>query len=295
MKSIELKLAEQVKNQAKLLLLYLSLSLCLGALLMACGDDQHRRLQNMYDWVVVENKDLKKQLAELQAKNSELERKLASVERTDNYYYQIAVTSRQDGKYEKSNVQVSELLTRFPNTRLRKEATLLVSNNNRDLANQLYNKAVGLQNSKNYQQSTGICNDIMARFPMTSFATKAKKLKSENVAKIEAQQIANARRGYDLELLDWNWRIEDRYAYAEGQVKNISSKNLQNVQAVVSFYDANNGFIKSENALIKYNPILPGQMSPFKVMATGNPAMNKAELQFKFMFGASISTYVQKK
>jgi hypothetical protein len=46
----------------------------------------------------------------------------------------------------------------------------------------------------------------------------------------------------------------------------------------------------SDDALIDYNPILPGQKSPFKVYATWNPAMDNASISFKFMGGKSIPT-----
>jgi len=55
---------------------------------------------------------------------------------------------------------------------------------------------------------------------------------------------------------------------------------------VATFYDANGGFITTSDALIDYNPILPGQTSPFKVMKTENPAMKKASVEFKYLMGA---------
>jgi len=92
-----------------------------------------------------------------------------------------------------------------------------------------------------------------------------------------------------LELVKFAWRTEYGYAILEGQVKNISSQPLRDVTAVASFYDANGGFITSADTLIAYNPVLPGQTSPFKVMATENPAMHKAGVQFKELLGGAIS------
>ena len=91
-----------------------------------------------------------------------------------------------------------------------------------------------------------------------------------------------------LELVRFNWRIEYGYAILEGQVRNISSRALHNVAAVASFYDTSGGFIASADALIDYNPILPGQTSPFKVMRTENPAMKKAGVEFKYLMGGTI-------
>ena len=64
--------------------------------------------------------------------------------------------------------------------------------------------------------------------------------------------------------------------------------SLRNVVAVVSFYDARGNFITSDDALIDYNPILPGQASPFSVMATENPAMRTARVEFKELMGGTI-------
>lgn len=67
----------------------------------------------------------------------------------------------------------------------------------------------------------------------------------------------------------------------EGQVKNISSQSLKNVTAVVTWYDKADGFIKSDDALVEYNPLLAGQTSPFKTMSSSNPAMSKYTAEFK--------------
>lgn len=91
-----------------------------------------------------------------------------------------------------------------------------------------------------------------------------------------------------LELQNWNWRSEYGYATASGSVKNISGKPLKRIQAVVSFYGRNGAFVTSDDAMIDYSPILPGQTSPFKVMARHNPAMSTARVEFKEMFGGTI-------
>jgi hypothetical protein len=91
-----------------------------------------------------------------------------------------------------------------------------------------------------------------------------------------------------LELINHRWSIEYDYAIYEGRVKNISSESLENVEAVVTFYDRNNNFVTSSDAIIDFNPILPGQISNFKVMKTSNPEMKKAGISFKYLLGGSI-------
>jgi hypothetical protein len=80
------------------------------------------------------------------------------------------------------------------------------------------------------------------------------------------------------------------FHYIEGQVKNLSDKPLENVTAVGIWYDKDGNFIKSDDAVIDYNPILPGQTSPFKTISTGNPAMSRYRVEFKRIFGGTIAT-----
>jgi hypothetical protein len=85
------------------------------------------------------------------------------------------------------------------------------------------------------------------------------------------------------------------YHIIEGQVKNISSESLRNVAAKGTWFDKNDGFITSDDTLIDYNPILPGQTSSFKVMSRTNPAMSKYSVEFKYLLGGSIRTEDQRR
>jgi len=91
-----------------------------------------------------------------------------------------------------------------------------------------------------------------------------------------------------LELQSWHWSMQHGFAIAEGTVKNISKQKLENVEVVVMFKDRDDHLITTGEALIAYNPILPGQTSPFKAMATANPAMAKSSIDFKRLMGGSI-------
>ncbi len=91
-----------------------------------------------------------------------------------------------------------------------------------------------------------------------------------------------------LLLIDWSWKQSHGYAIAEGQVKNISTVPLDNVKAFAEFYTADRKFITSDSSLIEYRPLLPGQISPFKVYASWNPAMSSALVDFKTFSGGPI-------
>ncbi len=104
------------------------------------------------------------------------------------------------------------------------------------------------------------------------------------------QPRTSAKPEYDLLASKWRWHHEYGFVTAEGTVKNISNAAIKNVTAVVSFETEDGQFITSDEAIIAYNPILPGQTSPWKVMGTWNPAMSKAHVSFKTLLGGTILT-----
>ena len=75
---------------------------------------------------------------------------------------------------------------------------------------------------------------------------------------------------------------------AEGQVRNTTGANLENVMAVVSWFTDDGTFITSDEALISYNPILPEQTSPFEVMTQTNPVMSRFQVEFKTLSGGTL-------
>jgi len=103
---------------------------------------------------------------------------------------------------------------------------------------------------------------------------------------------ADATEGYAeslLELQSWRWHREyGSYLVAEGAVKNVSDTRLEDVEAVVVFMNENGDLVTSETSAIEYDPILPGQVSPFSVMARANPAIVQASIDFKKVWGGSI-------
>jgi len=93
-----------------------------------------------------------------------------------------------------------------------------------------------------------------------------------------------------LKLLSKNYEREWGYLTVTGQVKNTGDIALDNVVASVSYYDSGGNFVKSDDALIAYNPILTGQTSPFEVITSDNPAITSYRVGFKFLLGGSIPT-----
>jgi len=80
------------------------------------------------------------------------------------------------------------------------------------------------------------------------------------------------------------------YFYVEGQVKNVTDQSLKNITAVSTWYTKDDTFITSDDALVDFNPLLPGQTSPFKTISRENPAMAKFSVQFKLLMGRTLRT-----
>ncbi len=116
--------------------------------------------------------------------------------------------------------------------------------------------------------------------------------KAEELEQEKRREILKA--SSHLELLNWQWDSRYGYAVVEGEVRNISGKKLENVEAVVTWYSKNDEMITSRSSLIEYRPLLSEQTSPFKVMVTFNPAMEKAVIEFKHLMGGKIPTYSKK-
>lgn len=91
-----------------------------------------------------------------------------------------------------------------------------------------------------------------------------------------------------LRIESWRCYKEHGYYFVAGTVSNISSSSLDSVTAVATFETEDGQFVKNDQAMIDYQPVMAGQTSPFTVITTGNPAIARCRLAFKHLFGAAI-------
>jgi hypothetical protein len=85
------------------------------------------------------------------------------------------------------------------------------------------------------------------------------------------------------------------YYKVEGEVLNFGSTPLRSVLAVATWYDKQDQFITSDNALIEFDPLLPGQKSPFKILMRTNPAMHAYAVTFKTIGGTELAVEDRRK
>ena len=95
---------------------------------------------------------------------------------------------------------------------------------------------------------------------------------------------------YLLQVESFNCYEEYGYFHITGEVTNISNRSLSNIEAVGGMYTDEGEFVKSDSALIDYNPVLSNQTSPFSIISTMNPAISKCNVNFKTLMGGTIAT-----
>ncbi len=91
-----------------------------------------------------------------------------------------------------------------------------------------------------------------------------------------------------LEVASWSCYEDHGYMIIEGEVKNIADTPLKNLRVVGNFRKDDGSFVKSDDGLIEYSPLLPNQTSPFKIMSRRNPAISKCKISFTTRSGQRI-------
>jgi hypothetical protein len=75
----------------------------------------------------------------------------------------------------------------------------------------------------------------------------------------------------------------------QGEIKNLSSQPIGNAEIKPTFRDTNGGFVSTADALVSFNPLLPGQTSPFDGYGGMNPAIAKVTIAPSILFGRALT------
>ena len=92
----------------------------------------------------------------------------------------------------------------------------------------------------------------------------------------------------DVQVLHFGCTYSYGFAIVEGEICNISDAPISNLMVVATYYSSDEKLVRSDTAMVEYNPIMPGQKSPFKAMSTYNPMMRTCTVGFKRMFGGTV-------
>jgi hypothetical protein len=76
----------------------------------------------------------------------------------------------------------------------------------------------------------------------------------------------------------------------EGEIKNTSTRSFGNVAITTTFFNKKGGFISNgPETLITFQPILPGQTSPFSDYGGSNPSVNYVRIKVAKFEGRELS------
>jgi hypothetical protein len=85
------------------------------------------------------------------------------------------------------------------------------------------------------------------------------------------------------------------YYKVEGEVQNIGTTPLRSIVAVATWYDKQDSFISADSGLVEYDPLMPGQKSPYSVLIRANPLMHQYTVGFKQIGGGELTVEDRRK
>jgi hypothetical protein len=91
-----------------------------------------------------------------------------------------------------------------------------------------------------------------------------------------------------LQLLSVTCAVEHGYGYVRGEVKNVSNSAIKGLMVVGEFRQADGTLIKTADSVVDYDPLMPGQSSPFEALTPHNPLATKCQIGFKTFWGPEI-------
>jgi|SRR5919106_147245 hypothetical protein len=91
-----------------------------------------------------------------------------------------------------------------------------------------------------------------------------------------------------LHLLSFDCAVEHGYTYVRGEVKNLSSTPIEDLRIIGELRQADGTLVKTATAMVEYDPLMPGQSSPFEALTPHNPLATKCQPAFKTFWGPQI-------
>lgn len=72
-----------------------------------------------------------------------------------------------------------------------------------------------------------------------------------------------------------------RITTCEGSIRNLSTRTVEGVQVVIEWLDDQGAVQATNSGPIDYNPLLPGQESPWTLLGSYNPGLTKFMVSFR--------------
>lgn len=101
----------------------------------------------------------------------------------------------------------------------------------------------------------------------------------------ETAETEESAEDVDIEVLSWEW-VRRSTTKVRGQVRNASDADLENIRALVEWYDDQGRFLKSTEVPFSISPLPPGETTPFQTVVRNDARMHSARLRFTTSSGA---------
>lgn len=97
-----------------------------------------------------------------------------------------------------------------------------------------------------------------------------------------------------LGLIGLNSEGDENLFQVHGLVRNLTGSPINSVVAVVNYFGENNAFVKTDEGHAKFDPIMPGQTSPFTVITSAHPSIVRYVVQFRQFAGSTLEMVDQR-
>lgn len=87
----------------------------------------------------------------------------------------------------------------------------------------------------------------------------------------------------------WNWSASGDYIHIEGEIRNVTTERIEGIKIILTFYDKSQRLVTSDISYANFDPIMPGQTSPYTSMISANPAIDTYTVQFSTRSGERLN------
>jgi len=100
---------------------------------------------------------------------------------------------------------------------------------------------------------------------------------------------------YSLELVEAKGSATQTSIIVEGQVKNITTKDLSGITVYCNFRGAGGKIVRTEESTLETDPLPPNKESEFKCSTKASPEIKDYAFRFVSLFGGELTVAPRKK